>query len=331
MYYVLDKLLNNEYLTFQESYDFIFSIEEELHPPEVISGILMIIQLRGVQLKEMHGFRSALLNLALPVELESENAIDLCGTGGDGKNSFNISTTTALVLAAMGKKVIKHGNYGVSSLCGSSNVLEELGFVFTEDSGELQRQLDERNICFLHAPLFHPTMKKIAPIRRNLGVRTIFNSLSPLVNPSQPKYQLTGTYSLELAKVYQHLLRENRTNYRVVYGTEGFEELTLTDDTRVFGGKSEQTLNAATFGLTKLAQSSIYGGRTVRDAAKIVSRILEGRGTEEHNFVIAANTALALQLYHPNEPIIELFKETLKFIKEGKANRSSFFSKTMYL
>lgn len=151
---ILDKLLNNEHLTFQESYDFIYSIDEELYPPEVISGILMTIQMRGVQLKEMHGFRSALLNLTLPVELESENAIDLCGTGGGGKNSFNISTTTAFVLAAMGKKVIKHGNYGVSSLCGSSNVPEELGFVFTADSGELQRQLDNCNICFLHAPLF---------------------------------------------------------------------------------------------------------------------------------------------------------------------------------
>tara|TARA_B110000977_G_C11015479_1_gene469281 strand:- start:196 stop:1191 length:996 start_codon:yes stop_codon:yes gene_type:complete len=331
MNYLLDKLLNNEYLEFQEAHDFIISIEEETYTPEIISGMLMIIQMRGAQLEEMRGFRSALLKLALTLELDSENAIDLCGTGGDGKNTFNISTTTAFVLAAMGKKVIKHGNYGVSSLCGSSNVLEELGIKFTHDNGELQRQLDNRNICFLHAPLFHPTMKKVAPIRRSLGVRTIFNSLGPLVNPSQPKFQLTGTYSLELAKVYQSLLRSDRSNYRVIYGMDGFDELSLTDDARVFGGQSEQVINAATFGINQLAQSTIHGGCSVSDSAQILRAILEGRGTEEQNLVVAANTALALQLYHPYEPIKELFTEALQFIKSGKANFSSFFPKTMYL
>ena len=180
---LLDKLLQHEHLTFEEAHAFIFAIEEEKFTPEVISGMLMIIQMRGAQLEEMRGFRSALLELANRVKLDNEQAIDLCGTGGDGKNTFNISTTSSFVLAAMGKKVIKHGNYGVSSLCGSSNVLEELGVVFTQDEGELQRQLDERNICFLHAPLFHPTMKKVAPVRRSLGVRTIFNNLGTEFEP----------------------------------------------------------------------------------------------------------------------------------------------------
>lgn len=331
MKHLLDKLLHHEHLTFEEAHAFIFAIEEEKFTPEVISGMLMIIQMRGAQLQEMSGFRSALLELANRIELDSEQAIDLCGTGGDGKNTFNISTTTAFVLAAMGKKVIKHGNYGVSSLCGSSNVLEELGVVFTQDEGELQRQLDERNICFLHAPLFHPTMKKVAPIRRKLGVRTIFNNLGPLVNPAQPKFQLTGTYSLELARMYQHLLRTNRTNYRVLYGMDGFDEISLTDDTRVLGGQSDTVLNASSFGATNLQLSAIRGGRTVHDAAQTLHSILEGNGSDPQNSVVAANVAVALQLYHPSTSVKELFTEALQFIQTGKAKLTSFSTTTLYL
>lgn len=331
MKHLLDKLLHHEHLTFEEAHSFIFAIEEEKFTPEVISGMLMIIQMRGAQLQEMSGFRSALLELANRIELDSEQAIDLCGTGGDGKNTFNISTTTAFVLAAMGKKVIKHGNYGVSSLCGSSNVLEELGVVFTQDEGELQRQLDERNICFLHAPLFHPTMKKVAPIRKKLGVRTIFNNLGPLVNPAQPKYQLTGTYSLELARMYQHLLRTNRTNYRVLYGMDGFDEISLTDDTRVLGGQSDTVLNASSFGAANLQLSAIRGGRTVHDAAQTLHSILDGNGSDPQNSVVAANVAVALQLYHPSTSVKELFTEALQFIQTGKAKLTSFSTTTRYL
>jgi anthranilate phosphoribosyltransferase len=328
---LLDKLLQHEHLTFEEGHAFIFAIEEEKFTPEVISGMLMIIQMRGAQLEEMRGFRSALLELANRVKLDNEQAIDLCGTGGDGKNTFNISTTSSFVLAAMGKKVIKHGNYGVSSLCGSSNVLEELGVVFTQDEGELQRQLDERNICFLHAPLFHPTMKKVAPVRRSLGVRTIFNNLGPLVNPAQPKFQLTGTYSLELARVYQHLLRNERTNYRVLFGMDGFDELSLTDDTRVLGANSENVFNSATFDCSPIKLSSIKGGRTVNDAAQTLHSILNGGGSEAQNSVVAANVAVALQLYHPEVSVKELYTEALQFIQTGKAKLASFSSTTQYL
>lgn len=331
MNYLFDKLLHHEHLTFEESRSFMFAIEEEKFTAEAISGMLMIIQMRGAQLEEMRGFRSALLELSQQVELDNEHAIDLCGTGGDGKNTFNISTTTAFVLAAMGKKVIKHGNYGVSSLCGSSNVLEELGIVFSNDEGELQRQLDERNICFLHAPLFHPTMKKVAPIRSKLGVRTIFNNLGPLINPAQPNYQLTGTYSLELARMYQHILRPERTNYRVLYGMDGYDEISLTDDTRVLGGQSESVINASTFETNKLKLAQISGGRTVYDAAQLVNSLLSGSGSDAQNSVLAANVAVALQLYHPSVSLLELYTESLQFIQSGKASISAFQSKTMYL
>lgn len=328
---LLEKLLRHEHLTFEESRSFIFAIEEEKFTSEIISGMLMTIQMRGAQLTEMRGFRSALLELANRVELDSEQAIDLCGTGGDGKNTFNISTTTAFVLAAMGKKVIKHGNYGVSSLCGSSNVLEELGIKFTSDQGELQRQLDERNICFLHAPLFHPTMKKVAPIRRNLGVRTIFNNLGPLINPAQPKFQLTGTYSLGLARIYQHILRTERTNYRVLYGMDGFDEISLTDDTRILGGQSDSVLNALTLNCAPVQLSEIRGGRTVHDAAQTLQSILDGHGSDSQNHVVAANAAVALQLYHPTASILDLFTEARQFIQSGHAKFSTSVPTTMYL
>ncbi len=332
MNHILDKLLHHEHLTFEEARSFMLGIEEEKFTSEAISGMLMIIQMRGAQLEEMRGFRSALLELANHIELDSEEAIDLCGTGGDGKNTFNISTTTAFVLASMGKKVIKHGNYGVSSLCGSSNVLEELGIIFTQDQGKLQRQLDEQNICFLHAPLFHPTMKKVAPIRKNLGVRTIFNNLGPLINPAQPKYQLTGTYSLELARMYQHLLRTERTNYRVLYGMDGFDEISLTDDTRVLGSESDCILNASSFGTTPLELSSIKGGQTVHDAAQTLNSILNGNGSTAQNSVVAANVAVALQQYHPATSVKELYTEALQFIQTGKAKfKSPATTTTLYL
>ncbi|MDG1331439.1 MAG: anthranilate phosphoribosyltransferase [Crocinitomicaceae bacterium] len=328
---LLEKLLRHEHLNFEEARSFIFAIEEEKFTSEMISGMLMTIQMRGAQLTEMTGFRSALLELSNRIELDSEHAIDLCGTGGDGKNTFNISTTTAFVLASMGKKVIKHGNYGVSSLCGSSNVLEELGIKFTSDQGELQRQLDERNICFLHAPLFHPAMKKVAPIRRNLGVRTIFNNLGPLINPAQPKFQLTGTYSLELARMYQHILRTERTNYRVLYGMDGFDEISLTDDTRILGGQSDSVLNAFTLNSSPIKLAEIKGGRTVHDAAQILNSILSGHGSDAQNAVVAANTAVALQLYHPTASVLDLFNEARQFIQSGHAQLKASVPTTQYL
>lgn len=331
MNFILNKLIHHEHLSYQEARQFIFSIEEEDYSSEAISGMLMTLQMRGAQLDEMRGFRSALIELSNRLHLDSEHAIDLCGTGGDGKNTFNISTTTSFVLAAMGKKVIKHGNYGVSSLCGSSNVLEELGIVFTHDEGELQRQLDQQNICFLHAPLFHPTMKKVAPIRKNLGVRTIFNNLGPLINPAQPNFQLTGTYSLELARMYQHILRNERTNYRVVFGMDGFDEVSLTDDTRALGNETDTVLNASSFGTLPLELSSISGGRTIQESAKIMRSILEGKGTNAQTSVVAANTALALQLYHPTSDLRELYTEALHFITTGKAALSTSHSTSMYL
>lgn len=321
MNFLLNKILANESFSIDDAKAFIYAIEEEKINDETIAGILIGIQMRGIQLQEVIGFRTALLELSRPIHINSENAIDLCGTGGDGKNTFNISTTSALILAAMGKKVIKHGNYAVSSSCGSSNVLEQIGFTFSSKNDDLEKNLNEKNICFLHAPLFHPTLKKVAPVRKKLGVRTLFNALGPLVNPAQPSYQLTGTYSLELARIYQHVLKNERNDFRVVYGMDGYDEITLTDTTRSLGKYSDEILSGRSFEHTSLKQEDLFAGKTPIDAAKILVSILKGEGTSSQNAVVAANVAVALSIYHPNENLKSSFNESLDFIRSGQGNK----------
>lgn len=319
MKHLLEKIIAGESFNFEEAHSFIIAIEQETIPHEAISGILVGIQLRGITLEEIKGFRSALIQLSIPVVLESQNAIDLCGTGGDGKDTFNISTTSSLVLAGMGYKVIKHGNYGVSSICGSSNVLEALGFEFTADNLQLEKNLVHDNICFLHAPLFHPTMKKAAPIRKKLGVKTLFNCLGPLVNPAQPEYQLTGTYSLELSKFYQHILKDLRSDYRVVYGMDGYDEITLTDVTRILGKHVDHTIDASNFNTQSVQSKDLFAGNSVQDAASIIRSILSGQGTEAHNKVIAGNVAVAIQMFEPSNSLQDLYNETQNFLRSGHA------------
>ena len=314
---IVEKIIENNYLTTTECQAIIHSIAEETIHPEQVVAILTGIQFRGIQLEEIQGFRSALLELALPITI-SNNAIDLCGTGGDGKNTFNISTTTSLVMAAMNYKVIKHGNYGVSSSCGSSNVLEELGFRFSNESHTLQNQLDTLNICFLHAPLFHPTLKKVASIRTNLGIRTIFNSLGPLVNPCQPTHQMTGTYSLELAKIYHHVLKNERENYKVMYGLDGFDELTLSNSTRLLGKREDVIRSAKNYNVAPINSERLHGGKTLYHSAKMVKEIIAGKGSEEQTNVIAANCAEAITCINPSIELMDAFNESLTFIRSGQ-------------
>jgi len=276
------------------------------------------LQFRGLQLNELIGFRKALLELALPIQLEAETTMDVCGTGGDGKNTFNISTTSAFVIASLGHKVVKHGNYGVSSLCGSSTVLETLGYVFTTDQKQLQQQLDKHNICFLHAPLFHPTLKRVAPLRKALGVPTFFNGIGPLVNPANPTHQLTGTYSLELAKHYQHVLRRTRKGYTVLHGMDGFDELTFIGSTRILSGERDELLHESPNG-NSILLSSIQGGTTAQEAAQTLVQILKGKGTEAQNTVVAGNTALALRTLDSSLSYTEAFLIASEQLKSGAA------------
>ena len=315
---VLNNLVQHQTLRKEEAEQTIYDIIDGKMANERITGLMVALQTRTITLDEIEGFRKALLKLAIKPEIDGQNTIDLCGTGGDGKNTFNISTTTAFVLASMGYKVIKHGNYGVSSMCGSSNVLEALGVQFTNDSKELNAELEAYNLCFLHAPLFHPAMKKVAKLRKGLGIPTFFNIMGPLVNPVQPDYQLTGTFSLNVARMYHHLLSTHRKNYKVIYTLDGYDEISMTDDTRIFGKYEDALFHPSQLNLEPLSPEELYGGNSVDEAVVILKNILKGKGTSGQHQVVCCNTAHAIQTMHPERKLTEIFNEVNEHLKIGK-------------
>lgn len=315
---ILEKIISHAHLTKEEAKQCMLSIGNGESNDAQTVALVTGIQMRGLQLDELTGFREALLELALPMTFEVGDSIDVCGTGGDGKNTFNISTCTAFVLASMGYKVVKHGNYGVSSMCGSSNVLESLGYSFTNNKDTLQKQLDTANICFMHAPLFHPALKAVAPLRKALGIATFFNSIGPLVNPAHPTHQLTGTYSLELARQYQHALRNERKEFTVLHGMDGFDELTFIGVTRILGQQRDELLGNNPLN-ENIALSEISGGDSVEASAKILTNLLSGKGTKQQNIVLAGNIALALQTFSPEKKFENAFTEAHEAILSGRA------------
>ncbi|EDM43891.1 anthranilate phosphoribosyltransferase [unidentified eubacterium SCB49] len=291
---ILNKLINHEQLSKAQAREVLVNISEGKYNQSQIAAFMTVYMMRSVSIEELEGFRDALLELCIPVNVSDYNTIDLCGTGGDGKNTFNISTLASFVTAGAGVHVTKHGNYGVSSISGSSNVMEQLGITFSNDNDHHKRCLDEAGICVLHAPLFHPAMKNVAPIRRELGVKTFFNMLGPMVNPAFPKNQLVGVFNLELARMYGYLYQKGNKNFAVLHAMDGYDEVSLTGPVKMISNVSETLLTADSFGVNQIAQSDIYGGDTVQESAKIFSEILKGNGTEPQNNVVCANAGLAI-------------------------------------
>jgi anthranilate phosphoribosyltransferase len=265
------------------------------------------------------GFREAMLELCLPLDFSEFNTIDLCGTGGDGKNTFNISTLASFVVAGAGEKVAKHGNYGVSSNCGSSNILEHFGYKFKNDESQLKQEIDKAGICFLHAPQFHPAMKNVASIRKDLGVKTFFNILGPMVNPSQPKSQLIGVYNLELARAYHYLYQQLDKNYSIIHSLDGYDEISLTSPAKIYSSNGERMVDAGKFGLSPLKAMEIVGGSDIEDSAKIFLNILEGKGSEAQQSVVIANAALALQTINPGSDLASSVEKARTALKDRKA------------
>jgi anthranilate phosphoribosyltransferase len=255
---------------------------------------MTVFLMRSITIAELQGFRDALLELAVPIYLGDHELLDIVGTGGDGKNTFNISTLSCFIVAGAGQKVAKHGNYGASTISGSSNVMEQLGYLFKNDENALQKELDAANICFLHAPLFHPALKLVGPIRKNLGVRTFFNMLGPLVNPAKPSHQLIGVFSLEMARIYHYLLQEEGINYTIIHGLDGYDEISLTSDTKIFTAKGERIVSANELGKRIVFPEDLAGGDTVEASAQIFLKIIKGEGTMAQNAVVLANAAAAL-------------------------------------
>ena len=310
---ILNRLIQHEVLSRQESKDILVGIANKAYNESEIASFLTVYMMRSIQLEELEGFRDALLELCLAVDLSAYEPIDLCGTGGDGKDTFNISTLASFVTAASGIKVTKHGNYGVSSSCGSSNVMEALGIKFTNDKDYLEKALDQVGICVLHAPLFHPAMKQVAPIRKALGVKTFFNMLGPMVNPAFPTHQMVGVFNLELARIYGYLYQKTNKQYSIVHALDGYDEVSLTGATKVITRENERILNPAHFNVNTLEAKDIAGGESVASAATIFVDILSGKGSEAQNNVVCANAALAINTVQNNgiQTAFEQAKETL--------------------
>ena len=230
-----------------------------------MAAFISVYLMRSITVEELAGFRDALLELCTPVDLSEFNTVDVCGTGGAEKNTFNISTLTSFIVAGSGEKVAKHGNYSVSSACGSSNVLEHFGYRFTSDQDRLRREIDRYNICFLHAPLFNPAMKNVAPVRRSLRVKTFFNMLGPMVNPSNPGNQLVGVFSLDVARLYHYLYQESGKRFCIIHSLDGYDEISLTGAFRVLTRETERTVVPADLGLDTVLAADIYGGATVEE------------------------------------------------------------------
>ncbi len=319
---ILNKLFEQQRLSKLEAKEVLLKIAVEEYNLSQLSSFLTVFMMRPISVNELSGFREALLELAVKIDLSEFNTIDLCGTGGDGKNTFNISTLTSFIVAGTGNKVAKHGNYGVSSVSGSSNMLEFLGYKFTNNEETLKRQVDTANICFLHAPLFHPAMKAVGPVRKELGLKTFFNMLGPLVNPSNPQNQLVGVFNLEVARIYNYLLQETSKNYGIIYSLDGYDEISLTSAFKLFTKENEQLISPEELGFKSLNQSELFGGDTVAESAKIFVSILEGKGTESQNNAVLTNAAFALKIVDKNKTFETAFEEAKSSLLGLKAKQS---------
>jgi anthranilate phosphoribosyltransferase len=317
---ILNQLFDHRQLTQEDAYDVLTGIGKGQYNPSQIAAFLSVYLMRQISVGELTGFRNALLDLCLKVDLSEFETIDVCGTGGDGKDTFNISTLSAFVVAGAGYKVAKHGNYGVSSSCGSSNVMEYLGYEFTRDESVLKHQLNTAGFCMMHAPLFHPAMKNVAPIRRELGVKTFFNMLGPLVNPSFPKHQMVGVFNLEVARLYNYLFQElPGFQFNIVHSLDAYDEISLTGKVVSYSRQGEFLLDASDWGLKTVKPDEIAGGKTVHEAARIFVAVLKNEGTKSQTNVVLANAAAAIQVFEPGKNLEECVSIARESILSGKA------------
>jgi anthranilate phosphoribosyltransferase len=306
---ILNKLYKHERLSKSEATQVLKEIAAEKYNDAHLASFMTVFMMRPITADELSGFRNALKELAIKVDLSDYNTIDIVGTGGDGKDTFNISTLTSFIVAGTGQKVAKHGNYSVSSQSGSSDMLESFGYNFTNDERVLRAHLEEANICFLHAPKFHPAMKAVSSTRKALALKTFFNMLGPLVNPSSPQNHMLGTFNLETARLYNYILQEENTNYGIIHALDGYDEISLTSGFKFFTKNGEQIIHPEDLGQKRIQQSDIFGGNSIADAAKIFKSILDGKGTEAQNNVVLTNAAFALTIVDETSSFEAAFEE----------------------
>ena len=318
---ILSELIDHRSLTKESARQVLVDLASGRFNPSQTTAFMTVYMMRSITVDELQGFRDAMLELCLPARFD-QPVMDVCGTGGDGKNTFNISTLSSFVVAAAGQPVAKHGNYGVSSVSGSSNILEHFGYKFTNDVDTLRRSLDKANICFMHAPLFHPAMKNVAPIRKELGVKTFFNMLGPMVNPAFPTRQLVGVFSLELARQYGYLYQQTDKRFLILHSTAGYDEVSLTSPFKYFSNTGERLAEPADLGMEYLNHDDIRGGQTVEESAATFMKVMEGRGTTQQNDVVVANAAMALYCADQAKGIADAVGRAREALRSGKALES---------
>ena len=318
---ILNELIDHRSLTKETARQVLVDLTSGKYNPSQTTAFMTVYMMRSITVDELQGFRDAMLELCVPAKFD-QPVMDVCGTGGDGKNTFNMSTLSSFVVAAAGQPVAKHGNYGVSSACGSSNLLEYFGYKFTNNVDELKRSLDRANICFMHAPLFHPAMKNVAPIRKELGVKTFFNMLGPMVNPSFPKRQLVGVFSLELARQYGYLYQNTDKKFVILHSLDGYDEISLTGSFKFFYNGGEKIVNPEELGLPKLTYDDIRGGNTVEESAAVFMNVLQGKGTAAQNAAVVANAGMSLYAANQEQGIIKAIDRAKEALQSGKAFQS---------
>lgn len=319
---ILQYLFEHKTLSRQQAKEVLVNIGRAVYNEHEVTAFMTVYLMRSITIEELQGFQDALLELCVKVDLDGFELIDIVGTGGDGKNTFNISTLACFIVAGTGQKVAKHGNYGASSVSGASNVMEQLGYKFKNDNEKLKREVDEAGICFLHAPMFHPALKTVGPIRKNLAMRTFFNMLGPMVNPASPAFQLVGVYNLEMARVYNYLLQLTGKSFTIIHGLDGYDEISLTNDTKVITNEGERIMTPEQLGKRMVSAADITGGNSVEEAAKIFSTILKGDGTWAQNAVVLANAAMALQCTGRFKIYDDAYNAAVKSLESGSANRA---------
>ncbi|HTN07319.1 anthranilate phosphoribosyltransferase [Agriterribacter sp.] len=316
---ILQYLFEYKTLSRQQAKEVLVNISKGVYNESEVTAFVTVYLMRTITVEELQGFSDALLELCVQVPLDDYNTTDIVGTGGDGKNTFNISTLACFIVAGAGQKVAKHGNYGATSVSGASNVMEQLGYRFKSDAGHLEKEVAEANICFLHAPLFHPALKAVGAIRKNLAVRTFFNMLGPMVNPAKPAFQLVGVYNLEMARIYNYLLQQTGKAFTIIHSLDGYDEISLTNDTKVITKEGEYIMTPAQLGKRMVSASDIYGGSTVEEAAKLFVNIIKGEGTWAQNAVVLANAAMALHCTGAYASYNDAYLAAVESLESGKA------------
>lgn len=316
---ILYKLFDHQYLDRNEASSILQNIAQGKYNDTQVASLITVYLMRNISVEELCGFRDALLEMRTPVDLNEFEPIDIVGTGGDGKNTFNISTAACFTVAGAGYPVVKHGNYGATSVSGASNVMEQYGVKFTADIQKLRHSIEESHIAYLHAPLFNPAMKAVAPVRKSLAVRTFFNMLGPLVNPALPKYQLLGVYNLPLLRLYSYTFQESKSKFAVVHSLDGYDEISLTGEFKVATNQNEKIYTPQSIGFDRYNEDQLSGGTTPEEAAHIFNNVINNQATPAQKNVVIANAAFAIQVIEPQKHIeacIDIAKESLE---SGKA------------